>query len=122
MTPQELESVRNQILNRYPGTPHANLETLPSCHLCSQEVKPGEDYCWSCLGESQVEWEEGYIFDFTATHTMTVTKATFSSQSGYVWKTFSPITLVNGDTLRLTWTMDSSSLPSEFPTGLISVT
>lgn len=41
-----------QELSRYPGTPYYKEKVpLPICRECPEEVKPGEDLCWGCLGE-----------------------------------------------------------------------
>lgn len=37
------------------------LPSLPSCQTCPNEVKPGYDQCWTCLGETQEpDWEDTY--------------------------------------------------------------
>ena len=106
-----------------------DLPTLPKCQSCSNEVKPGEDLCWGCLGENPddrpYEWEnltftvssygtaiftgvilptlttgDSLVFTWTAQSTSSVTGLSINETFS---KTFSPINVTNGDSIQ--WTI-----------------
>lgn len=96
---------------------------LPLCHNCPAEVKPGEDLCWDCLGETlESEWESYTVYgadaagnalvygayeinvasgpiQWAATTTMTVTGLAISGGTEF---TFSPISVIEGDSISFT--------------------
>lgn len=73
---------------------------LPVCQTCPNEVKPGEDLCWACLGENPDDRPyESEILTFIVSQ-----YGAYSTVSdvitGNSWS-FSPIVATNGDTITI---------------------
>lgn len=103
---------------------------LPICEECPGEVKPGEDLCWACLGETipkdEVEFTFGdaagvfqsvYIpinaqsYTWTTDHyTAIINNTTITNATvGGVTYTIPPITVSYGDTIEFKWTSPNAT-------------
>ena len=85
---------------------------LPSCQTCSNEVKPGFDQCWTCLGENPDDrpYEQEFLtFTVSQYGAYSMITNTVSAQS---YSFGSSIIATTGDTITVTSTI---GFPSSGP-------
>jgi len=98
--------------------PKLALPLLPGCELCGAEVKPGEDYCWGCLGESidMLPYEWDFEIELTPGAINYVSDPANPNYPVYVINSsyLNGITITNSATLSVTSTVT-------FPSGSFTV-